>query len=386
MSPVRIGAVGYLNARPLVFDLEQDARFDVRFDLPSRCADLLHAGQTDLGLIPSIEFLRAPGGPDAYRIVPDLAIASRGKVASVAIFTTRDMRDVRSISLDTSSRTSVALTRVVCARVFGIAPAFEAHGPDLPEMLAGVRRRADHRRPGVVPRQRPRAGGRGRRGPDGHGREDRPRRPVAADDRPAVCLCVLGGTAWSRRTQTRSGRCRATREASLGRTREISEFYFPGDAIRQDISDRYLRDNIKYYLGPDERAGLELFYRYAAEARRRSPRGHPVVLREPELRTPRPACDAMTIQQISDKVDDGGRVNAAEALVALSRGADGAAWPAGRCHTGPQAPRTHRHLHHRPQRELHERLRRAVRVLRVLSSRRLARRLCARLRRAVPQD
>ena len=54
MSRVHIGAVGYLNARPLVFDLERDGRFDVRFDLPARCAALLHAGQTDLGLIPSI--------------------------------------------------------------------------------------------------------------------------------------------------------------------------------------------------------------------------------------------------------------------------------------------------------------------------------------------
>ena len=129
MSRIRIGAVGYLNARPLVYGLERDPRFDVRFDLPARCAELLHAGQTDLGLIPSIEYLRAPGGPDAYRVVPDLGVTSRGEVASVALFTTREMRDVRSISLDTSSRTSIALTRVMCARVFGIAPSFEAHAP-----------------------------------------------------------------------------------------------------------------------------------------------------------------------------------------------------------------------------------------------------------------
>ena len=63
----------------------------------------------DVGLIPSIEYLRG----DAYRIVPDLAIASRGPVASVALYTTRPMRDVRSIAMDTSSRTSVALVRVL---------------------------------------------------------------------------------------------------------------------------------------------------------------------------------------------------------------------------------------------------------------------------------
>src|SRR3954471_13761423 len=108
MRAVRIGAVGYLNARPLVYELDRNPGFTVRFDLPARCADLLHAGEIDLGLIPSIEFLRSPAGPSAYRIVPDLAIGSRGPVASVAIYTTRDMADVRSIALDISSRTSVA--------------------------------------------------------------------------------------------------------------------------------------------------------------------------------------------------------------------------------------------------------------------------------------
>ena len=131
MTPVRLGAVGYLNARPLVFGLDRSPRFDLRYDLPSECARLLHAGDIDLGLIPSIEYLRG----DSYRIVPDLAIASRGPVASVALFTTRPMSDVRSIVMDTSSRTSVALVRVLCARLFKIEPAIEAHSPDLNAML-----------------------------------------------------------------------------------------------------------------------------------------------------------------------------------------------------------------------------------------------------------
>src|SRR5262245_47315524 len=84
-EPVRIGAVGYLNARPLVYGLERNARYAVRYDIPSECARLLHAGEIDLGLIPSIEYLR--GGP--YSIVPDVSISSRGPVASVAIYTTR---------------------------------------------------------------------------------------------------------------------------------------------------------------------------------------------------------------------------------------------------------------------------------------------------------
>ena len=77
MAPIRIGAVSYLNARPLVDGLDRwPDRFDVRYDLPSTCAKLLHQGDIDLGLIPSIEYLRGAG----YAIVPDCAIASDGPV------------------------------------------------------------------------------------------------------------------------------------------------------------------------------------------------------------------------------------------------------------------------------------------------------------------
>src|ERR1051325_270834 len=133
MSPqIRLGAVGYLNARPLVDKLEQSPTFSLRFDIPSKCADLLHADAIDVGLIPSIEYLRGTG----LSIVPDLAIASRGPVTSVMLYTTKPIEDVRSIAMDTSSRTSVALVRVLCARHFKIEPAFEPLGPDLQSMLA----------------------------------------------------------------------------------------------------------------------------------------------------------------------------------------------------------------------------------------------------------
>src|SRR3954462_9383256 len=104
---IRLGAVTYLNARPLVYGLESRVeRFSLRYDIPSECARLLHAHETDLGLIPSIEYLR---GPAAYRLVPGPAVTSRGPVASVAIYTRRDPKDIRTVAMDTSSRTSVAL-------------------------------------------------------------------------------------------------------------------------------------------------------------------------------------------------------------------------------------------------------------------------------------
>ena len=265
MTPVRIGAVEYLNARPLVFGLEQQPKFDVRFDLPARCAELLHAGETDLGLIPSIEFLRAASGPNTYRIVPDLAIGSRGPVASVAIFTTRDIVDVRSIALDTSSRTSVALTRVMCARIFGISPTFESQGPDLPSMLE----RADA---ALIIGDNALFLGEG---------------PVrvrsGASERFVSVQKIDLGALWTSTTGLPfvyafwAGRpgvvspedvtvlCHA-RDEAMARTREVAEAYYPGEPSRQAVAESYLRDNIKYSLGPEERAGLERFYVYAAEA------------------------------------------------------------------------------------------------------------------------
>src|SRR6476469_8852253 len=129
---VRLGAVGYLNARPLVYQLDRSPNFSLRFDIPSKCADLLHAGAIDVGLIPSIEYLRG----DPLAIVPDLAITSRGPVTSVMLYTTRPMKDVRSIAMDTSSRTSVALVRVLCAKLFNVDPKLEPLAPDLEGMLA----------------------------------------------------------------------------------------------------------------------------------------------------------------------------------------------------------------------------------------------------------
>ena len=251
MTPVRLGAVGYLNARPLVYGLEQNPRFSLRYDLPSRCAELLHAGDIDLGLIPSIEYLR---GSD-YRIVPNLAIASRGAVASVALYTKRSMADVRSIAMDTSSRTSVALVQVLCVRMFNIQPTIEMRGPDLVDML-------DRSDAALII-------GDNALLLDG----------AAARDAKKIDL----GEAWTvmtglpfvyafwagpgaALTASDIGLLQQARDFGVARPDEIARAYFNGAPGRQAIGARYLRDNIKYDLGQEERAGLELFYRYAAEA------------------------------------------------------------------------------------------------------------------------
>mgnify|MGYP003337286040 CR=1 FL=1 len=83
-------------------------------------------------MVPSITYLDRPGD----RIVPGICIGSEGPVASVALFTRRPIDEVRSIALDTSSRTSAMLTRILCARLFHIAPTFVPHAPELESMLA----------------------------------------------------------------------------------------------------------------------------------------------------------------------------------------------------------------------------------------------------------
>lgn len=258
MSRVSLGAVGYLNARPLVSGLDASPRFALRFDVPSRCADLLHQGSIDVGLIPSIEYhgTSGSGTADEYRIVPDLAIASRGPVASVMLYARRDIADVRSIALDTSSRTSVALTRVLCANALRISPRFEPQGPDLRAMLD----RADAAL--LI-------------GDNALFLEDETLEHMS------VNVIDLGET-WTRTTGLPfvwafwAGRpaaltaddvraLAAARDDGVARMEELARDYSPGDARRQALGARYLRDNIRYHLGEDERAGLELFYRYALE-------------------------------------------------------------------------------------------------------------------------
>jgi chorismate dehydratase len=251
MKPVRLGAVGYLNARPLVFGLDRLPRFDLRFDLPSECARLLHAGEIDLGLIPSIEYLRG----DSYRIAPDLAIASRGPVASVALFTTRPMSDVRSIVMDTSSRTSVALVRVLCARLFKIAPAIESHTPELSAML-------DRGDAALIIGDNALVWERGDDSRD-------IQKVDLGEEWTAMTGLPFVWAFWAGRAGTLSAAditaLQAARDGGVEQGDAIARQYFTDRPQHRELGMRYLRDNIKYYLAGDERAGLELFYRYAAE-------------------------------------------------------------------------------------------------------------------------
>ena len=111
---IRVGAVNYLNTKPLIEGLTSfSSDIQLSLDLPSRLADRLAVGDLDVGLIPVVEFFRA----GSYSMIPNVAIASRGPVLSVTLFSRVPWGAIRSVALDEGSRTSAALTKILLERV-----------------------------------------------------------------------------------------------------------------------------------------------------------------------------------------------------------------------------------------------------------------------------
>jgi len=116
---IRIGAVSYLNTKPLVYELESLApHADLILDYPSRLADRMAQGQLDVALIPVIEYFRA----GVYRLVPNIAIASQGPVLSVTLFSRTPWKEIRRVALDEGSRTSAALAQVLLRKKHCVMP------------------------------------------------------------------------------------------------------------------------------------------------------------------------------------------------------------------------------------------------------------------------
>ena len=120
--PIRVGAVSYLNAKPLYYrlcDFAPDVRLSM--DLPSRLAEQLAAAELDVALIPSVEYLR--GVDRGYEILPGFAIAARGPVRSVKLFSRVPWPEIGRLALDAGSRTSQALARIWLDERHGVRPA-----------------------------------------------------------------------------------------------------------------------------------------------------------------------------------------------------------------------------------------------------------------------
>ncbi len=135
MRRLRISAISYLNTAPLMWDFEHgDVRrkFDISYTLPSSCARSLAEGTADIGIIPAAAYAQIPG----LQILPDVAIASRRAVRSILLVSQIPVELVRTVALDSSSMTSVALTKVLFEKWLGGGRTFVAMEPDVERMLA----------------------------------------------------------------------------------------------------------------------------------------------------------------------------------------------------------------------------------------------------------
>ncbi len=248
-TKLRIGAVSYLNTKPLVYRLDELAPWaEIVYDLPSRLADGLSAGRLDVALIPSIEFFQDP----TYTIVSDACIGCRGPVLSVKLLSRRPIEKIRSLALDEGSRTSVALVQILLQQRFGIRPQLEP-------LPIGAR----------------------------------------VQDTAADAILLIGdraihppadafvaewdlGDQWCRWAElpfvfamwvARAGADLQGVDAALSEARDAGVANL--EAIARAEADKvgltyerclsYLRDNLYFYFGEREQRGLELFYRHAAE-------------------------------------------------------------------------------------------------------------------------
>jgi len=240
---LRLGAVSYLNARPLVHGLDAEPGVRLEHDVPSRVARRLHAGEVDLGMIPSIEYAFG-----RYAIVPGVAIGSCGAVRSVSLFHSRPIEEVRRVAVDTSSRTSVALLKVLLHERLGRDPQYVPMAPALVDMLAVADAALIIGDPAL--------------------------------DQEATVPCLDVGEEWARMTGlpfvyafwagppgvvTPAGVARLQAALASGRDAfsEIAARHADGTPDRAGAYETYLRTNVVYRLGEEEIAGLREFYRRA---------------------------------------------------------------------------------------------------------------------------
>jgi chorismate dehydratase len=135
LPKLRVGIVNFLNSKPLAWGFLKGHHADLfapSYHPPATVARLLGQGSLDIGLIPSIEVQRIPG----LKVLPDLCIASRHEVRSVLLVARRPAAEIRKVALDTNSRTSAALLRVLMRERFHLDPEYIHAHPDPERMLA----------------------------------------------------------------------------------------------------------------------------------------------------------------------------------------------------------------------------------------------------------
>ncbi|MGH9649430.1 MAG: menaquinone biosynthetic enzyme MqnA/MqnD family protein [Terriglobales bacterium] len=252
MAPLRVSAISFLNTAPLIWDFEHGAAgsdFDVSFTLPSACAEALRTGAADIGIIPVIAYSTIPG----LVVLPDVSIASKRSVRSILLVSKVPFEEIETVAADTSSRTSVALARVLFCKWFGGPRRFTPMEPNLDSMLAQCDAALLIGDPALtVDRTR-------------YLTYDLAEEWHRSTGKPMVFAF------WAARAEVaHSGLARVFRDSrdhglQPENLHAIARQWAPRVGISEGDVISYLTQNIDYSLDAENLEGLDLFYRYATD-------------------------------------------------------------------------------------------------------------------------
>lgn len=246
----RVAASSYLNTAPLIWSFAHGGHGSevelVTDTAPSRCAQMLARGRVEAALVPVIEYQRMAN----VLFVPRVCVAARREVRSVVLVTRgSSLEDVRTVALDTSSRTSAALVRVIFSEFMGREPTFTPFEPDLREMLRESDAALLIGDPAMT-----------------FEREGLRVYDLAALWREHTGLGFVFAMWMAREAASESvGRIdfAGARDVGLERVEEIAARYERELKLPRAVLVEYLRENICFELDDELRAGLELFYKLA---------------------------------------------------------------------------------------------------------------------------
>ena len=253
-SRVKVGAVSFLNTKPLIYPLLQDPQFpgseaiELSLAVPSRLAIELKDGDIDVGLIPIIEYFRADS---EYRIIRDISICSRGPVLSIQLFSRVPIPAIRSVALDTSSRSSRALVKIVLAEKYNLHPEFHSCPPTIDPQEADTDAvlligDAALRHLGAMDYTL-----------------DLGAEWTTLTKLPFVYAC------WVAREEVKLGQVPQTllnaRDCGIDKIPEITRMESPRLGFSESLCQDYLTKHIFYELGDSEVAGLKKFYELAVK-------------------------------------------------------------------------------------------------------------------------
>jgi chorismate dehydratase len=262
MSRLKISAISYLNTAPLLWDFEHTGAgpapdFDISYTIPSACADALRVGTADIGIIPAAAYATVPD----LVVIPEVAIAARRAVRSILVVSRRPIdqwsKQVRTVALDTSSMTSVALAKILFAKWLGGARDYKPMAPDLDAMLRACDAALLIGDPALqVDRTR-------------YFTLDLAEEWVARTGKSFVFAF------WAIRKQALAGHDATAITEAFQKSRDHGLSPKNLEAIAQEWAPRlgltveavrvYLTHNIHYYLDPPCLEGLSLYYRLSAE-------------------------------------------------------------------------------------------------------------------------